>query len=96
MDLRLVFAANLVRLRCERGFSQRQLAVEAGLNRSYLSRLENGRNDAGLKVIGKLADVLGVRAAELLTSGQPKHRKNEISFCSITGASAQAGVNARK
>jgi transcriptional regulator with XRE-family HTH domain len=67
MDLRPAFAANLRRLRCERGFSQCQLALEAGLNRSYLSRLENGRNDAGLKLIGKLADVLGVQAAELIT-----------------------------
>jgi transcriptional regulator with XRE-family HTH domain len=49
MDLRRVFAANLRRLRWERGFSQCQLAAEAGMNRSYLSRLENGRNDAGSK-----------------------------------------------
>jgi transcriptional regulator with XRE-family HTH domain len=77
MDLRLVFAANLRRLRSERGFSQCQLAVKAGLNRSYLSQLENGRNDARLKLIGKLADVLGVKASELLTLEEPKHPETE-------------------
>jgi transcriptional regulator with XRE-family HTH domain len=73
MDLRVVFAANLRRLRFEHGFSQCELAVEAGLNRSYLSRLENGRNDPGLKLIGKLAEVLGVKPATLLTLAEPKH-----------------------
>ena len=70
MDLRLVFAANLRRLRLEHGLSQYQLAIRAGLNRTYLSRLENARNDAGLKLIGKLADVLDVKAAVLR---EPKH-----------------------
>jgi len=75
MDLRLVFAANLRRLRLEHGLSQYQLAIRAGLNRTYLSRLENAKNDAGLKLIGKLADVLDVKAAELLMLRKPKHAK---------------------
>ena len=61
-----VFAANLRRLRYERGLSQEVLAYEAGVNRSYLSKLEKGASYAGLEIIGKLADVLGVEPAELL------------------------------
>jgi len=68
MDLRTVFASNVRRLRSERGFSQSQLAAEAELDRSYLSRLENARNNATLEVVAKIADVLGVKPAELLTT----------------------------
>jgi transcriptional regulator with XRE-family HTH domain len=41
-DLRDAFAANLRRLRHERGISQEDLAYEAGINRSYMSKLEKG------------------------------------------------------
>ena len=66
MDLRQVFAANLRRLRHEKGLSQEVLAYEAGVNRSYLSKLEKGATYVGLEILGKLADVLGVEPAELL------------------------------
>ena len=68
MDLRQVFAANLRRLRYERGLSQEALAHEAGVNRTYLSKLEKGASYAGLEIIGKLAAVLRVEPAELLRS----------------------------
>ena len=66
MDLREVFAANLRRLRNEKGLSQDDLAYEAEISRSYLSQLEKGEYHASLKIIGKLATVLGAEPAELL------------------------------
>lgn len=66
MDLRQVFAANLRRLRHERGLSQEDLAHEADVNRTYMSKLEKGASYPGLEIIGKLAAVLGVEPAELL------------------------------
>ena len=66
MDLRDVFAANLRRLRREKGMSQEELADVASINRTYVSKLETGVTYAGLEIIGKLADVLGIEAAELL------------------------------
>ena len=66
MDLRQVFAANLRRLRHEKGLSQEELAYEADVNRSYLSKLEKGTTYVGLEIIGKLAVVLRVEPAELL------------------------------
>lgn len=73
MDLREVFAANLRRLRHEKGLSQDALAYEAEVSRSYLSQLEKAAFYASLKIVGKLADVLQVEAAELLKS--PSHRR---------------------
>jgi transcriptional regulator with XRE-family HTH domain len=66
MDLRDVFATNLRRLRNAKGLSQDDLAYEAGVSRSYLSQLEKGSFYASLKIIGRLAEALGVEPAELL------------------------------
>ena len=66
MDLRELFATNLRRLRHERGLSQDVVAYDAGMSRSYLAQLETGRYYASLKIIGRLADVLGVDPVEFL------------------------------
>lgn len=66
MDLRETFAANLRRLRNEKGFSQDELAYEAEISRSYLSQLEKGVFFASLKIIGRLAGALQIEPAELL------------------------------
>jgi transcriptional regulator with XRE-family HTH domain len=66
MDLREVFATNLRRLRHEKGLSQDDLAYEAEVSRSYLAQLEKGAYYASLKIVGRLADTLGVEPAELL------------------------------
>jgi transcriptional regulator with XRE-family HTH domain len=75
MDLRDVFATNLRRLRNAKGLSQDDLAYEAGVSRSYLSQLEKGSFYASLKIIGRLADALGVEAAELLKLPPRSRRK---------------------
>ena len=67
MDLRQVFAANLRRLRHRRGLSQEDLAHEADVNRTYMSKLEKGASYPGLEIIGKLAAVLEVEPADLLS-----------------------------
>lgn len=65
-DIRDVFATNLRRLRHERGVSQEDLAYEAGVGRSYLSRIEKGGYYASLRIIERLARTLAVEPAELL------------------------------
>jgi transcriptional regulator with XRE-family HTH domain len=77
MDLREVFAFNLRRLRHEKDLSQEGLAFEAGVNRSYVSRLERGASYVGLEIIGKLADVLEVEAAEFLRLPPRKGRRTK-------------------
>jgi transcriptional regulator with XRE-family HTH domain len=66
MDLRDVFAANLRRFRHTKGLSQEQLANAAGINRTYVSKLETSATYAGLEIIGKLADALDTEPAEFL------------------------------
>ena len=64
--MRQVFAANLRRPRHEKGLSQEELAHEADVNRTYMSKLERGGSYPGLEIIGKLAAVLEVEPAEFL------------------------------
>jgi transcriptional regulator with XRE-family HTH domain len=66
MDYRQVFAINLRRIRHEKGISQENLAYEADVNRTYMSKLEAGGSYVGLEVMVKLADVLGVEPADFL------------------------------
>lgn len=66
MDLRQVFASNLRRLRHARGLSQEELAHQADVNRTYMSKIEKGGTWVGLEIINKLATVLKVEPAELL------------------------------
>ena len=74
-DLREEFAGNLRRLRHAKELSQDDLAYEADISRSYLSQLEKGAFYASLKIVGKLATVLGVEPAELLKLPEPKLRR---------------------
>jgi transcriptional regulator with XRE-family HTH domain len=66
-------AWNLRRIRVERGISQERLALEANVDRSYVGRLERGRENPTLAILERLARVLGVPATELL--GQPQGQK---------------------
>lgn len=77
MDLRRTFAANVVKLRAERGLSQEELAHRANINRSYLSDLETGKTYAGLEIMGKIADVLEVEGADLLKKIKPTSPKRK-------------------
>ena len=53
-------------MRHAKGISQEDLAHEAEINRSYMSKLEKGVSYPGLEIIAKLATVLEVEPAELL------------------------------
>lgn len=46
--------------------SQEQLALEAGMKRSYVSELERGLRNPSVRALGRLAEALGVHAAALL------------------------------
>ena len=73
MDYRQVFAANLRRIRHEKGISQEELAYEAEVNRTYMSKVEKGDTWVGLEIMVKLSGALGVEPADLLQR-PPKRR----------------------
>jgi DNA-binding XRE family transcriptional regulator len=65
-------SSNLRRLRHAKGISQEDLAYEAGVNRTYVSKLEKGTSYPGLEIIAKLATVLEVEPAELIKLPAPQ------------------------
>ncbi len=60
------FGRVLRRQRKVRGLSQEQLALDAGVQRNYVSLLELGRNQPTISIIFKLADALSVRPSGLI------------------------------
>jgi transcriptional regulator with XRE-family HTH domain len=60
MDWNLIVAANIRRLRLERGFTQEQLAHECELDLTYIGGIERGCRNPSVKVLSKLAAALGV------------------------------------
>lgn len=66
MRLRTIFARNLRTARQASGLTQEKLAQDAGLDRSYVSSLENERYSASLDAIEKIAKVLKVSPQSLL------------------------------
>jgi len=66
MTTRERFVMRLKKLRAERGMTQEALAEKAGISRSYIARLELGRQDPTLGTLEKLAKALKVPVAKLL------------------------------
>lgn len=52
-------------LRKQKKMSQEDLALEAGINKNYLSDVEHGRRNPTIKIINKIAIALGVRLSVL-------------------------------
>ena len=59
-------ARNVTYWRKERGVSQQSLSADAGLSRTYLSRVENGVETVSIDHLEKLAIALKIDIVELL------------------------------
>jgi transcriptional regulator with XRE-family HTH domain len=66
MDIHRRLARNLVKLRSDKGWSQEQLADEAGLHRTYVSGIERQVRNPTLSILERLAKALGVKPSALL------------------------------
>jgi transcriptional regulator with XRE-family HTH domain len=77
MNARELVAWNVRRIRVLRGTSSEKLAVEAGVDRSYASRLERGVANPSVDVLERIAKVLGVPIAELFAVPEPDEERPE-------------------
>ncbi|HEX7343167.1 MAG TPA: helix-turn-helix domain-containing protein [bacterium] len=70
---------NIRQARVVARLSQEELAGAAGINRTYLSQLENGHSSPTLDVLGKIARALGMSPTELLAD-KPSAREPEPQY----------------
>lgn len=67
-QLLLKFGARVRNARLGVGLSQETLALDCGLDRTYISSVERGKRNVSLINIHKLAAGLGIPATELLAT----------------------------
>lgn len=68
-ELRNDLAARIRALRIERGLTQEQLALEAEVDRTYVSQIERSVGNPSLLVLAKIAGVLERDVQELFETG---------------------------
>jgi transcriptional regulator with XRE-family HTH domain len=71
MKLQALVARNLRRLRVQCGISQEVLAVDASIDRTYVSRLERGLENPTVAVLERLARALNAEIVEFFMRPVP-------------------------
>ncbi len=71
MEIQKLIGQNVRAFREERGWSQEQLAFEAGLHRTYVSGIERGVRNPTATVIEQLAVTLKVKPSALFANWLP-------------------------
>lgn len=57
---------NLKKLRLKKKMSQGDISRKLGLDRAYISSIENGRMNPTLSTLEKLAEAIGVNSSDLI------------------------------
>nr|WP_316629494.1 helix-turn-helix transcriptional regulator [uncultured Brevundimonas sp.] len=75
MNGREILAWNVRTLRTAKGLSQERLAVDASVDRTWVSQLERGNGNTSIDVLDRLATALDVPLAALLVEPDPEAPK---------------------
>ncbi len=62
----MMIGQRIKRLRKERGYSQRDLAMRSGVSDAFICQVETGRNGIGVPALMKLAKALGTTVGKLV------------------------------
>ncbi|MEK6724055.1 helix-turn-helix domain-containing protein [Sphingobium sp.] len=65
-----IFAKNLRDQRLRMNLTQESLADACDLHRTYIGAIERGERNISLRNLQKIADVLQIKAADLITESQ--------------------------
>lgn len=65
LRLKRLLSANIKKLRKEQGFAQERLGLEAGVDRTLISKIEREIANPSLEVLTKIAVCLGVNVKDL-------------------------------
>lgn len=75
MDVQTLVARNLRKLRVLKGLSQEALAVDARVDRTYVSRVERNLENPTVGVLDKLAKALEVEISDFFVKPKPGEAK---------------------
>ncbi len=71
--------ANIRTIRKGQGLTQLAVAQKAGMDRSYLSQVENGKENIGLATLQAVAEALGVELKDIVALGEfPKEEETRV------------------
>lgn len=65
-DLRVTFGANVRKVRQQKKLTQETLAFDAEIDLTYVGRIEKGKGNPSLLVMGRIASALSVPLVRLL------------------------------
>ena len=65
MSLQEDLGRTIIRLRKEKGYSQEAFANEAGIDRRYMSDIENGKRNISIDILDRVCNKLGIKISEL-------------------------------
>lgn len=77
MKAQALVARNLRKLRVQREFSQENLAVDAQIDRTYVSRLERGLENPTVAVLERLAEALNIQIVDFFAVPAPGERPSK-------------------
>jgi len=70
-EVRLDLAMNLKAIRAEKGLAQERLALDAGVDRTVVSKIERAKTNPSLDVLLRLANHLDTTLARILQAHKP-------------------------
>lgn len=76
---RLLVAKNVMRLRIQRGYTQRRLADELGVTQPRIAEIEGARANLKLDTLDKLAKVFGVEPSSLFKVEKKRTKRSAAS-----------------
>lgn len=82
MSLQINLGIAILQLRKLQGLSQERLALEADIDRRYMSDVENGKRNISLDIIERIASRLGMEVSELLRHAE-NVGKNALTIDSL-------------
>ncbi len=68
-DVLKAFGKRVREVRLRKGLSQENLARLAKIDRTYIGGIERGERNAGIRNVYRIADALGIPAADLFREG---------------------------
>jgi transcriptional regulator with XRE-family HTH domain len=68
MDLQILFGLRVKELRLKMGLSQEALAYKAGIDRTYMTGVENGKRNVSAKNMDKIIKALDLSTPEFFNA----------------------------